>query len=378
MPGIKPVLLLLILLFSQAISAQPQSAQKLKAYIDSAATAANYPGLSVAVVFTDNTSWTYATGYADKEMQTPLRVSHKLMQGSVGKTYAAALMMRLIHAGKIGLDDKISGYLGHYAWYPQLPNAPDITVRMLLNHTSGIMRYEFKEAFAAELTRNPDKIWKPEELLKYIFGEKPDFKAGEGWDYSDTNYILLGMIIEEVSGKKVYDLVVSELLKPLQLKNTHPSNTRTLKGLAQGYAGNNNPFGNKNKMIENGRFIVNPQFEWTGGGFYSTTSDIARWGKYLFEGRAFDASMLSTMLEGVSAPFGPDARYGLGVMIRPTAAGNTYGHGGFFPGYLTEMLYFPDQKVCIALQTNTSDIKNINPALSKMGVELMKLILEEK
>ena len=78
-------------------------------------------------------------------------------------------------------------------------------VRQLMNHTSGLIRYEFKDQFTKDLTANPDKVWKPEELLSYLFDEKAPFEAGKSWDYSDTNYIVLGMIIEKVTGKKYYD-----------------------------------------------------------------------------------------------------------------------------------------------------------------------------
>jgi D-alanyl-D-alanine carboxypeptidase len=87
-------------------------------------------------------------------------------------------------------------------------------VRQLMNHTSGLVRYEFKEQFTKDLTANPDKVWRPEELVAYLLDEKAPFEAGKGWDYSDTNYIVLGMIIEKVTGKKFYDEARKRVLKP--------------------------------------------------------------------------------------------------------------------------------------------------------------------
>jgi len=146
-----------------------------------------------------------------------------------------------------------------------------------MNHTSGIMRYEFKDAFTKDLSNNPDKVWKPEELIAYVLDENPVFKAGEGWEYSDTNYIVLAIIIEQVTGKKYYDLVTERILRPLHLTQTLPSNKRKLKGLVQGYAGKDNPFGGRSEVIaEDGEFIINPQFEWTGGGIYSSSLDLAK------------------------------------------------------------------------------------------------------
>ncbi len=97
---------------------------------------------------------------------------------------------------------------------------------------------------------------------------------------------------------------------------------------------------------------VNPQFEWTGGGMASTAEDLAKWGKLLYEGKAFDPRVLPTMLTGVPAKLGPNTKYGLGVIIRDTPAGPLYGHSGFFSGYATEMLYDPRTKIAVAVQAN--------------------------
>ena len=108
-------------------------------------------------------------------------------------------------------------------------------------------------------------------------------------------------------------------------------------------------------MIVNGKFAINPQFEWTGGGYASTTEDLARWAKAMYEGHAFDAVLLPEMLAGTLAPMlGKEAKYGLGVIIRPTTFGTSYGHSGFFPGYITEMIYFPERKIALAIQVNSS------------------------
>jgi D-alanyl-D-alanine carboxypeptidase len=232
---------------------------------------------------------------------------------------------------------------------------------MIMNHTSGVMRYEFKPQFTNDLTANPGKTWRPEELLHYILDEKASFAAGEGWEYSDSNFILLGMIIESITKKNYYSLLKEKILDPYRLHNTLPSDNQKLPGLAQGYAGTKNSFGGKEKMIaDDGLFIINPQFEWTGGGIYSTTKDLAFWGKLLYESKILDSTMINLMVtDAVPAKLGKDVKYGLGVIIRQTPLGTAYGHSGFFPGYLTEMLYFPGSKMCIALQANSSDFSTI-------------------
>lgn len=344
---------------------------RLQFLLDSLRTARNFPGLSFAIVYKDNTRAAYTSGFNDKEKNILLKTSDRLLQGSVGKTYVSAIALQLIKESKINLDEKVSAYLGGFEWYNKIPNAADITVRMLMNHTSGVMRYEFKEKFTRDLTNNPAKWWKPEELLSYILGEQGAFKAGEGWDYSDTNYILLGMIIEKVTGAKYYQLLQKTILQPLRLTNTLPSDKRNLEGLAQGYAGAENEFGGKDKVIgEDGLFIINLQFEWTGGGIYSTTEDLAKWGKLLYEGKIIDTSLL--LSSAVPAKLGRDIKYALGVIIRPTSLGITYGHSGFFPGYMTELLYLPDYQISAAIQCNSSDFKNLKISLLKCLTEMVK------
>ena len=363
-------LLLFFLLLSFKVVFAQTSKERLQHKLDSLRMVGNYPGISVAIA-DKNGITAFTSGYSDKEKNIVLIDKHMLMQGSVGKTYVSAVALKLIKQGKLNLNEKISKYLGDLPWYNKIPNADAITVRQIMNHTSGVMRYEFKPDFINDINAHPEKTWKPEELLSYVLNEKASFAAGEDWEYSDTNYILLGMIIEKITGKKYYQVLEEWILKPYGLTQTKPTDKKTLPGLAQGYAGVDNGFVKDEKVLkDDGSFIINPQFEWTGGGIYSTTSDLAKWGKLLYEGKVIDTSLL---LNGaVKAKLGRDAMYGLGVIIRPTTLGNAYGHSGFFPGYLTEMTYFPLKQICIAVQANSSDIKNIKMGLSRILLELIK------
>jgi D-alanyl-D-alanine carboxypeptidase len=349
--------------------------QKLQANLDEWHKNGKFAGATVGVCLADGSCFGLATGFADLETKRQMKPNDVLLAGSVGKTYVAAVALQLVKEGKINLDEKIEKYLGKETWFARLPNAKDITVRQLMNHTSGLVRYEFKDQFTKDLTANPDKVWRPEDLISYILDTKAPFEAGKGWDYSDTNYIVLGMIIEKVTGQKYYDLAKSRVLKPLKLENTSPQDSRTIKGLVQGYAGSDNPFGGKDLVLENGKFIINPQFEWTGGGMATTAEDLARWAKLMYEGKAFDSTLLPEMLNGVSAPMlGRETKYGLGVIIRPTRAGLAYGHSGFFPGYMTEMMYFPETKISLAVQVNSSVPQNLGKPLGRVLVEMYEAV----
>ena len=373
-------LLLTVAVHAQsAVAPTPQLKKELQLLLDNWHKAGSFPGATLGVVLANGESFTLAVGYSDRETKTPMKPTDRMLAGSVGKTFAAATALQLIKEGKIGFDDKIEKYLGREPWFSRLPNAKDITVRQLMNHTSGLVRYEFKEQFTKDLTANPDKVWKPAELVAYLLDEKAPFAAGKGWDYSDTNYIVLGMIIEKVTGKRFYDEANRRVLKPLKLTDTIPQDGPRLKGLIQGYAGPNNPFGGTDEMIVSGKFAFNPQFEWTGGGYVSTAHDLARWAKMLYEGKAFSADLLPQVMEGVSAPMlGRETKYGLGVIIRQTAAGTSYGHSGFFPGYLTDMMYFPEHKVAIAVQVNTSVGRSLGKPLGRVLVEAMGVISPKK
>src|SRR5687767_3058214 len=337
--------------------------------------AGNFPGATVGVVLANGESLGLAVGFSDRQTRTPMKPNDRMLAGSVGKTFAAATALQLIKEGKIGLDDKIERYLGREPWFSRLPNARDITVRHLLNHTSGLMRYEFKDQFTKDLTANPEKIWKPAELITYLLDEKPPFAAGKGWDYSDTNYIVLGMIIEKVTGRRFYDEANRRLLKPLKLTDTIPQDGLRLKGVVQGYAGPDRKSGGRDAMIQGGKFAINPQFEWTGGGYASTAEDLARWAKMIYEGKAFSPELLPQVVDGVPAPMlGSETLYGLGVIIRKTRLGTAYGHSGFFPGYMTDMMYFPDHKVAVAVQANTSVGRSLGKPLGRVLVEAMEVI----
>ena len=327
---------------------------RVQAALDSIRAGGAFPGMSAGLALPDGQVLSLATGLSDTALRTPLGPDALLLAGSVGKTYVAAVALQLVSEGKLSLDEPISTYLGTEPWFSRLPNAAAITVRMLMNHTSGLVRYEFKPEFTRDLTANPDKVWRPAELVAYILDTEAPFPAGGGWDYSDTNYIVLGMIIERVAGATLNDEIARRLLHPLRLTRTVPSDRREIPGLAQGYAGPGNPFGGTDAMIVNGKFAINPQFEWAGGGYAASGGDLARWAKALYEGRAFDRSLVAAMVDGVPAKLGPEARYGLGVIVRPTPLGPTWGHSGFFPGYVTEMRYFPEHRIAVAFLINTS------------------------
>ena len=359
----------LIVILSLLLLATPSTAQdryqalkqQLQAKLDDLRARGRFPGATFAVALPDGAVIAVATGTSDSSARIPMKVSDLMPQGSVGKTYVSALAMQLVHEGKLDINANISRYLGREPWFARLPNSDRITVRHLMTHTSGLVRYEFNPRFTTDLTRAPaDKIWDPRELIAYMYDSPPPFAPGQGWEYSDTNYMVLGLIIESITGKKMIDEIRARVVLPAQLKETVPNLANAIAGVVQGYAGPANPFGGKDAMLTNGRFSFNPQFEWAGGGWSSTTSDLARWGKHLYEWRAFDQAVSQQFLNGEPARLGQNVRYGLGVILWPIDAGSpalgaSMGHSGFFPGYQTELRYYPAHRFAAALQVNSSN-----------------------
>lgn len=230
----------------------------------------------------------------------------------------------------------------------------EITVEMLLQHSSGLPRYIANPDLWKTLKENPDKVWTYKERLAHVFHWKAVHKAGKGFAYSDTNYLLLGMLAEKLCGNDYYDEVNKRILLPYKLKDTYPAITREIKGLPQGYCGNPKQFNVPERVVADGKYCFNPQMEWTGGGFASTTADLARWAKIYYEGKLFSESLLQKIVS--ISPNGKHvmgtASYGTGSIIYETEMGEIYGHSGFVPGFRSIFAYYPKQKVAVGMQFN--------------------------
>jgi D-alanyl-D-alanine carboxypeptidase len=360
-----------------------QLKERVQAKLDDLRAKAEFPGVSVGFVLADGRSTGLASGLADVENKVPLKPGDRLLAGSIGKTFVAAVILQLVEEGKIGLDDRLEKWLGDEPWFGRLPNAKELTIRSLLNHTAGLPEYFERKGFVEAIKADPDRVWKPSELMAYMLDAKPLFAVGKGWSYADTDYILAGMAAEKAAGKPLFAEVERRLLKPFELEKTVPSDQRMIAGLATGYARPGNPLGFEGRTVKDGKFVTNPQFEWAGGGLASTPEDLARWAKALYEGKVFKKKeTLEAMLAGVDATGGRGGgkgnRYGLGVQLRESKWGPSYGHGGWFPGYLSEVEYFPDHKVAIAVQFNTDLGKSIKKGLRAYVGDVAEVILASR
>jgi D-alanyl-D-alanine carboxypeptidase len=371
MPSILP----LILAF-HSVQAEPLHV-RVEAKLKELHAAADFPGMTAAFVLPSGDFVQLGIGLADAQAKTPMRASDRMFSGSIGKTYVAALAMQLVKEAKLNLDDPLSKHLGSKPYFDRIPNARSLIVRHLMNHTSGISEHVLNPAFLKAMKDDPDRTFTPDQLAEYALDAKPLFEAGKGWSYADTNFNFLGLVIESVTGKPIFKEIESRLLGPLQLRQTTPSDGRTPRGLIQGHSMPNSPFGFSGPVIKEGKYPFNPQMEYCGGGFVSTSLDLALWAKALFEGKAFDLALMPEMLTGEKANTGPNERYGLGVQIRPSEWGETLGHSGWFPGYLSDMAYFPHRKFSVAVQFNTDHMARLKLRPYRFLLEIAKLIEAE-
>lgn len=333
----------------------------------------DFGGASLAVVTKYGEVIKYAVGYSDVENKVAMETGDLMLGGSTGKLFVSTSIMQLVEKGKVDLDEKASTYLNSWPDFQKIQNHDQITVRNLLQHSTGISRYVFDEAFQVDLKKDADRIWKPEELLSYVFDQKPLFAAGESFAYSDTNYIILGMIIEKVTGMKMYEYIKLNILDPFGLDEVKPQSTRNISGLVPGYSGDNDPF-YPGKVADFDNYRHNVQFEWGGGGYAVNPTQLALFAKMIYEGKAFTPELMTEYFKGIDAgQLG--GQWGLGVHIRQSPFGTIYGHSGFFPGYLTNVMYYKENQMAIAFQVNTTDSKKIN--LYRKMFSILPLIVKE-
>ncbi len=354
-----------------------------QAELDSLHDQYRFPGATAAYVLPDGTVEVVSAGLADVEAKIPMIPQARMLAASIGKTFVGATVLALVQEGLLELDDPIAKWLGERPWFSRLPNGDTVTLRQLLTHSSGIGDYVsaqgFQHAFG-ENWRAPTNSFPPEELIGFVLDQAPLFEAGAGWHYSDTGYLLVGLIIEAVTGNSYYEEVARRFLVPLQLVLTTPSDRRELSGLAAGYLAADNPFSLPGKTtLRPGVMAWHPGLEWTGGGLVSNPQDLVVWARTLFTGRALQGQYLDALLQSV--PIGDDApgvSYGIGVGIRAKGPlGPTYGHAGWIPGYCSSLRYYPQYGVAIAFQINTDIgiVDGSTPVIEDAEIRLAQVVV---
>lgn len=331
------------------------------------------PGLSAAFALPDGRVGTAVAGFADA--RAPMTPDTRFLAGSVGKSFHAALAVALARDGIVDLDAPISRWVGREAWFARLPNARELTLRLLLQHRSGLIDHVYSLEFIARelslrLFEERGALIPAQELIEPALDRKPKFPAGEGFLYGDTNYVLAGIVIEHATRRSPFDQIEQRFLRPLRLAGITPARTPRIPRLAVGHQLLLNPFLLPPRMVDgDGELVVHPMLESTAGGLAATPRDLVRWAKALFEGRSLPADVVAEMTRNpVAAEDGRD--YGLGIYRYDTRSGRAWGHGGYFPGYRSALLYFPDAKIAVAVQAN----RDVGVDVNEIAIEIAQRV----
>lgn len=329
-------------------------------------------GVMMTIQTPDGNVWTGTAGKIDIENNLDLESCNISRIGSITKTFTAVIILKLVDEGKIDLDNSINQYLSTIVT-DKIDNSQDITVRNLLNHSSGIRDYTTIKGYT-EFVNDPTKIFSTNEYLELnVYNRSPLFEPGTSFEYSNANYGLLAWIAEDVTGKKIGELYDEFIFAPLNLNyTTFNKNNPTPQKLARGYV----DFNSDGKIFETtdwGVLIVSPA-----AGILSNTYDLFVFEEALHSGQLLSDSSYNEMttLIDVPDPKFNRTKYGLGLRFWETEYGNAYGHSGGMYGYLGEAFYFPDSDVVYTLLVNCSFGICNEIVDDRLNEDVLKIIFE--
>ncbi len=326
---------------------------QLDAELDAVRARLGLPGVSVTIIFRDGSSWTGTSGRADVAGKVDVAPDTAFALASVSKTYTAALILDLVRDGTIGLDTPARTYL------PESALDKQITIRQLLEHTSGLDDYFLHPPIDKALQAEPDASWSVKRTLKYV--GKAYFPPGRGWHYSNTNYLYLGLIAERVTGSSMAAELRKRFFVPLGLNETwYQAVEKPIAPIAHGYrfAGSrltSPPIDLAGKLpVMPFRSVVTAAG--AAGSIAASSSDLARWARLLYSGEVLGTEMTAEMLAGVAdtASYHPRVPYGLGVQAFPIAGRLALGHSGRLLGFRSAVRHLPSESLTIAVLTNQS------------------------
>jgi D-alanyl-D-alanine carboxypeptidase len=324
-----------------ASTAPHQSESNLQQALDRLV-ATGAPG-AVALVRDDGHTVVLTSGEGDLARQVPIRANDRFRIGSVTKSFIATVVLQLVGEGKLSLTDTVA------RWLPGLiPNGRHITVHELLNHTSGLYNYTDSPAFINQVAADPTRRWTPRALIAVATAHRPLFPPGTSWSYSNTGYIVLGLMIRKVTGTSVGAELRHRLFDPLHLRRTtYPIRPGISGHHAHGYL----IFGQPG-LRDVTRF--SPSFAGAAGAVVSTARDVARFYHALLAGHLLHPGLLHAMETTVST--GSTFTYGLGLVRARTPCGIAWGHDGDFPGYLTTAFNTKDGSHQIVVLVNDDSL----------------------
>lgn len=331
----------------------PMNSASLDQLLETIRVEQDMPGFRAAVLMPDERLVRGVVGQGDIENDVPLNHSIGMPGGSTGKTFVAALAMLLVEDGVFTLDDLAAQWVGDREWFAGLPNKDDMRIRHLLSHSSGMSDYPRTRKFLAlqiwRALRYGGISFEREELIEMVTGIKPYFPVGEGFSYSDSGYIVLGMIIEAATGRDYYDLLRERILEPHGFHEIQPQNQSVLSNITPGYMR-----GARNLRAD-GTMKTNPASEWTGGGLVTNPTMLVQFYRTLADGRIVSPESFERMRDaGWQNPESPGWHYGYGLFVTHEPA--FIEHGGLWSGYRTHVRHYEKEQITISVQTNRDSV----------------------
>lgn len=317
----------------------------------------HFPGVVVGAWVPEKGTYKVAKGVSDVKANKAMEIDDKFRIASVTKSFVGTVALQLVDEGKLRLDDNVGKYV------PGVPNGENITIRQLLNMTSGIYDYSGDEGFLHALASDITKKWTPQELVEISFSHEPYFPPGQGWHYSNTNTILVGMIIEEVTSNKLEDEIEKRIIERLGLENTSfPEGPEMPAPYAHGYQWDEEK-GNYEDITD-----VDPSYLWAAGAMTSNLEDLRVWVKALATGELISESMQKerlafndVVLPGTTPSYeNMSPEYGLAIEEYDN---EFLGHSGKTLGYNIQMYYLSSEKATLICMINTDGGPGDGPLL---------------
>lgn len=322
--------------------------EKLQKVLDDGIIKYDVRGVSAVVIFPDQKVWKGVSGISHDTVS--IKSDMLFAIGSITKSVVAALTLKLAEEEMLSLDDPLSKWLPRYPYVDST-----ITIRQLLNHTSGIYMFWDNQEIWDDLKKDRTKVWTPEEVLSYI--KEPDYAPGQGWRYSNTNYLLLAMIITKATSSNLSTEFNKYFWEPLDINNAYLSIEEDIpSNQAHVYGDNFNNDGSNLDLT----FLPRASHEsitYGSSGLFMTAEDLARWCHALFEGKVLHRESINEMLKFVDIGFGPRKRgYGLGVelfMKRMSSGERAIGHSGANIGTSVYMVHLPEHHFTVVVMINS-------------------------
>jgi CubicO group peptidase (beta-lactamase class C family) len=325
-------------LLSHSVFAAEDLPTRIDKIVTDALAAGPGAGLAVKVVRKGEVIVDKGYGKADLELDVPMQAKDLFRIGSITKQFTAAAIMRLNEKGKLKLDDDVGKLL---------PDAPlqgkHVTVAQLLTHTSGIKDY----TDLSQTLREAALPFPPARFYELLKDQSFDFEPGRKWHYSNSNYYLLGLIVEKVSGRKYRDFLRDEVIARAGLTHTlYCDNEPIIANRAQGY----DPDGPRVKNAA----PIDMSLPFAAGALCSTVDDLVQWSQALATGKVVSPASYAKMTTPVKTVEPGTPPYGFGLIMQPTQTHKAVGHGGGINGFSSQLMRYPDDGVVIAVLVNTA------------------------